>query len=43
MSSIGKSRQALHRWVIDNSHIHAGPSRKLYVRAGSDDPSRLGH
>jgi hypothetical protein len=34
MSSIGKSWQALHRWVIDNGHIHAGPSGKLYVRAG---------
>jgi DNA-binding transcriptional MerR regulator len=39
MASIQATWQDLHRWVVDNRFVFAGPCRELYVRARSDDQS----
>ncbi len=37
VAKIEESWEALHRWVLENGHAYAGPSRELYVRAESED------
>lgn len=37
MSTIGESWQALHRWLVESGHQHAGACREAYVRSGSED------
>lgn len=37
MNRVGESRQALHRWLVENGYKHSGPCHELRVRAESQD------